>query len=251
MPTFRYGRTSAVAYDKLDASQFIDNAGYSIKLSNAETTHFQSPAKEYIPGILDGSLNLSGMYDATNSVTQPTIVSADATLDAMENAGTVDPFPVTLAFDGGFEPGRAILLAVAYQTGYSPGTALGGVANMKVEALCNGRPRRGFALSSYAPITTATTLNGASVDAGAATSAGGTWALHATSNTRTGTTTVKVQHSTDQSVWVDLLTQVVPVGTQIAYAIPAAGTVNRYLRSVITTAAGSGAVTVLSAFARN
>lgn len=252
MTTFRYGRTSAVALDKLDASLFINTAGYSTKLGNAEVTHFQSQAKEFVVGLAEGTLTLSGMFDATNSVTQPTVTSADATLDAMI-PGT-GPYPVTMAFDGGFAAGRRVLIATAFMANYTPGSALGGVANVKVDMTCTNRPMDGYALTAYAPITTAGAVTGAAVDNGAtagATANGLVWTVHVPANTWSVPTPVKIQHSTDNVTWVDLATQSVPATTQTAYTIAVAGTVNRYVRSLITTAAGTGAITVLSAFARN
>jgi hypothetical protein len=54
----------------------------------------------------------------------------------------------------------------------------------------------------------------------------------------------------DNSVWVDLITQVVPITTAAGYIASVAGTVNRYIRAQLITNAGSGSIRVIAAFAR-
>lgn len=245
---FRSGHLSYVAYDKLNASEFLNQSEWNYSLTNAETTHYKSAAKEYIPGIAEGSLSLAGMYDAGATPT----TGPDSVLDALTDRTT--PFPVTMFLDGGAFPGRRCYLANVLQRSYTPSSPIGGVVEMKVETVTNARPKSGSCLTDESTAyTTAATTNGTSVDNAAATNNGATINIHVPANTWTGTTTVKVQHSTDNAVWVDVTgsTQVVPASTAAAYTLDVTGTVNRYTRAVVTTAAGSGSVRVLVAIARN
>lgn len=247
MPTFRSGHLSYVAYDKLNASEFLNNSDWNYQLGTAETTHFKSVAKEFIPGLAEGNLSLAGMYDAASPVS-----GVDAYLDSLTERLT--EFPVTMFFDGGAFPGRRCFLASVLQSSYVPSSPVGGVVEVKVETVTTGRPKAGFCLTDETTaITTATTVNGATLDNAAATAAGALINIHVPANTWTGTTTVKLQHSTDNAVWVDVTgsTQVVPASTAAAYTLNVTGTVNRYVRAVSTTAAGSGSVRVLVAIARN
>jgi hypothetical protein len=254
--TFRAGKLAAVAVDKVDASLFLNSFDYSRTLSTAETTHFQSQAKEFIAGIADTTVNLAGMYDYANHLTAPAAEpgSGDFILDAL--ASQAADVPVVLFPDAGVNPGARCMIVLAKTTSYAPSAPIGGVVSVKVGFQCNGIPNDGYALSSYAALSTATTQNYASVDLGAvpaSTTAGGVATVHAVANSWTGSATVKVQHSVDNSVWVDLLTQVVPASTQAAYILPVAAgtTINRYVRAQITTAAGSGSIQTLVAFARS
>lgn len=248
--TFRAGKFSAVAINNIDGSPFLNSADWSSMLGTAETTHLGSSHKEFIPGVEDGTCNLSGMYDYANH-SNPTAeaVSGDIVLNNL--IGLVNDFPVTLMFDGGWASGRRAQIFIGKATTYNPASPVAGVVSAKVAIQQNGRLNDAFCLSAAAPLTTTTPYIGSSVDGIAASLNGGLATVHVTANTWTGTTSVKVQHSTDNSVWTDLLTQVVPAATQAGYILTAAGTINRYVRANITPAAGSGSVSVVVAFARN
>jgi hypothetical protein len=159
---------------------------------------------------------------------------------------------VTLFFDGGATVGRRCVLAGVIASNYVPGPPVGGAATLKLDLQVNGTLVDGYCLTPYnTPIVTATTVNNTAVDNTLSSAAGGIATIHTVANTWTGNTTVKVQHSVDNSVWVDLITQVVPASTATGYVLTVAGTVNRYTRAIVTTAAGTGSVNVLAAFARN
>lgn len=246
MPTYRPGRLTAVLVDKVDASQYLNASDWSSKINTAETTHYGSTAKEFTVGQAEASLSLGGMFDGWK--TGDAGLSFDEVSDGFMALTT--NYPITMCFDGGVAVGRRCAITAAIQTNYTPSSPVANVASIKVTATCNGRPGDGYILSSGVPITTASTTNYTSVDNLVASSNGAMAALHITANTWTGTTTVKIQHSVDNSVWVDLITQVVPATTVIAYLPTVAGNVNRYLRAQVTTAAGSGSVTVTAAVAR-
>lgn len=54
-----------------------------------------------------------------------------------------------------------------------------------------------------------------------------------------GTITVKVQHSTDNSVWVDLITFGGKTAKNLAEYLEVSGTINRYLRAIWTVTGGT------------
>jgi hypothetical protein len=98
------------------------------------------------------------------------------------------------------------------------------------------------------------TINGTSVDNGAATSNGGILHVHAQNSSLADLSdaSVTLQHSVDGSTWVDLLTNVqldgVAENEAIAVAVAAGTTVRRYLRAVPTTS--GGIAFIQTAFAR-
>lgn len=72
-----------------------------------------------------------------------------------------------------------------------------------------------------------TSADGSSVDNGASSASGGRGNLHVTAIT--GAATVKIQHSTDNSSWTDLIT--FSPSTSGGSTSEVSGTVNRYLRA--------------------
>lgn len=92
------------------------------------------------------------------------------------------------------------------------------------------------------------TTNGSSVDNGAATSAGLHANLHITV-TGSGNYAFKIQHSTDNSTWVDLVSFTITGGALASEHVSVSGTVNRYLRGVATRTGGT--CTAVMSAARN
>ena len=66
-----------------------------------------------------------------------------------------------------------------------------------------------------------------------------------------GNTTIKVQHSANDSSWADLITfTVVGASTKLGEIKAVTGTVNRYLRVTASTAGSSGSITFMVAATR-
>lgn len=253
---FRHGKATALFLDSLDASPYFNSADSPRTLTTAEVTAFGANAKAYIPGLEDAVLNASGFYDGA-------IGQIDEKLFNLSTSAAAT-YPATYCPDGGCIIGRQARLADCWNTSVTVGTPVAGAATINMSAQVSGAVDWGKILNDRTPIVTATTFLAPSVDwglAGMPTLLGGQANIHITTNTWSAATTVKIQHSVDNSVWVDLITQTVPAGVAIdathpwgqptAYApIAAPGTVNRYTRASITTAAGAGTITAVVAFAR-
>lgn len=95
--------------------------------------------------------------------------------------------------------------------------------------------------------TDSTSTNGTSVDNAASSSSGGRGNLHVTAATGTGGT-IKVQHSTNNSTWVDLVTFTASTAAS-CQSLTVSGTVNRYLRC-ISTINSTSSLTFVCGFAR-
>jgi hypothetical protein len=252
---FRHGKSTAIFLDSLDASPYFNTADSPRTITTADVTAFGAQGKAYIAGVEDSVLNASGFFDGA-------IGQIDDRLWALSTSAT-QTYPATYCPDGGCVVGRQARLADCWSTNVTPSSPVGGAVTLKMTAQVSGSVDWGKILADRTPIITATTVLGQTVDwgAGSASTAGGQANIHVITNTWTGTTTVKVQHSTDGTVWTDLLTQTVPAGVAIsptapfgqptAYApIVAPGPVNRYVRSSVTTGAGAGTITAVVAFAR-
>ena len=114
-----------------------------------------------------------------------------------------------------------------------------------------------FALASGVQLTAGASIahgslgNLSSVDNSASSANGGAGTLHVPTNTVNGNTTIKIQHSANNSTWADLISfTVVGASTKTSELKAVSGTVNRYLRATASTAGSSGSITFMVAFAR-
>lgn len=81
MPTFRHGKSAYFAMDNesgsiTDISAYAEDISFSQSLETAETTTFGSSAKSYLTGLSDATISVSGKFDAT----------LDATINALQGA---------------------------------------------------------------------------------------------------------------------------------------------------------------------
>lgn len=70
MPTFRHGKATVFKIDNAsasltDISNTLTDVTFPQKVDTAETTAFGASAKSYIVGLTDGTISLSGTFDAT------------------------------------------------------------------------------------------------------------------------------------------------------------------------------------------
>jgi hypothetical protein len=139
-------------------------------------------------------------------------------------------------------------------TGFKIGTGISDAAKLDIDfqasKMSNGTSSflESKLLNSYGAFTA--TANGVSIDNLAATTKGGVGMIQISAVSGTTPTIVgKIQHSTDNSVWVDLITfsSANSVSAQVASV---SGTVNRYVRAQYTIAGTSPSFTFSMAFGR-
>jgi hypothetical protein len=237
---FVHGKGADVLVGKYDLSAYLTEATPSMTIETAETTTLGSSAKTYITGLNDGTISFSGLFDGGATAIDAIFV------DIIDN----DLTPViTIAQDGGLVFGASAILAQAKQTTYDLTIPVGDVVTLDGEFQVTGGIRQGVILANGTSLTS--TTNGTAVDNAASTSIGATANLHVTANTRNANTTIKVQHSVDNSTWVDLITFTTVGATTItSESLSVAGTVNRYLRAQTTLSTGTGAISVVVAISR-
>lgn len=238
---FIHGKNTAVFVNAHDLSAFFNDASPSVSVETAETTAFGSSDKTYIPGLSDATVSVSGMFDG----------SADAIDEVLSGLlGVEDGAVATVAY-GGATKGNRVSIAKVEATSYDVSAPVGDVVAASAELQADGGLDNGVALTGHAAVTATGTA--ASEDHGASTSNGGIAVYHATANTRDGATTIKVQHSADNSTWADLVTfsDLTAATTGSGIAVVASGTtVNRYLRANYTLAGSTGSITFILSFAR-
>lgn len=238
---FIHGKNANVLHGAYALTSFLNDGSVSSSVETSETTAFGNSAKTYITGLKDGTLSASGMFDGeANAVDE--VLTASIGSDSLS--------PVTFAANG-LAIGERVVLLQAKTTSYDVSAPVGDVVSVSYDAQADGGLDYGVSLAALASISS--TTNSTSVDNGASTANGGLAQAHVTVNSRSGNSTIKVQHSSDNSTWADLATFTVVATTVITsgrVAVAAGTTVNRYLRAQNTLAAGTGSITYQVSFAR-
>lgn len=238
---FLHGKSTVVVYGSTDLSSYLNEVTAPITVDLAETTTLGKNDKTYIAGLADGTVSLSGMFDGSAGAIEPIV---RAQLQAA--TGTV----VTVGL-GGTTVGSACRMLSARNTSMEISSPVGDVVALNTEIQADGGIDIGKILHAMSSVTAG--ASDTSVDNAAASSNGGVAHLNVTVNTHDGDLVAKVQHSTDNSTWVDLVTfttVATTVTTSERVEVAAGTTVNRYLRCTYTMSGGSGAVTFVVAFAR-
>lgn len=238
---FIHGKSAVILHNEYNLSAYFNDVSASRSVETAETTAFGNSAKTYITGLADGTLSLSGMFDgAANAIDQ----------ELTDVIGAAGDSVVSVSVSGVTTIGTRMYSLGGKLTSYEISAPVGDVVAASAEYQANGGIGNAVSLAALAAITTTTT--GSAVDNAASSTDGGFATLHITANTMNNDTVFKVQHSADNSTWVDLVT-FTTVATTIITAerkeVAAASTVNRYLRAVATPA-GTGSITYHINFAR-
>lgn len=238
---FIHGKGTAVLFNQTDLSSFFNDASVSRSVETAETTSFGDNSKNYIVGLQDGTVSLTGMFDG----------SAGAVDEVLQGIlGTNDGGLVTVFYNG-TTAGNRCSLAKVEATSYDVSAPVGDVVAASAELQGDDGIDNGIALTALAEVTA--TGNGTSQNNGASSANGGVGILHVTANDHDGTAIIKVQHSADDAVWADLATfTTVSASTTTSERVEVAAgtTVNQYLRAEYTLAGSSGGVTFILSFAR-
>lgn len=237
MPTFVHPRNAKVLIDEFDVTAWIrgHTAGNAVGLDDATT--YGSSDKQYVTGWPEGTVTLEGLTSQD-----------DDNWDEVSNTafGTDATHVLTIGVDG-LAVGKRVLMCASRHMQVEHGSPIDGIATLTAEVKSDDLLGSGHALHAL----TAETASGNStnVDHGAATAFGGAGHLHVTAFTGTPTLTGKIQHSVDNSVWVDLITFTAATG-KTSERIVVAGTVNRHVRGLWTIGGGAPNITFALAFAR-
>lgn len=242
MPTFRHGKSVKVYVDEFDFSSYFNDVSASTTVETAETSTFGSSAKEFITGLVDGTVSLSGMFEGT---------ADEGTDDYFATVlGGATKQKVIVATEGHANGYRAVMLE-SDSTSYEVSGAIADVVQASAEFQSSDGVEHGVILSSGSTVTS--TGNGTSVDNGASSSNGGVAFLSVPTNTRNGNITVKVQQSADNSTFTDLVTFTAVTSAQKTserVEVAAGTSVARYLRVNYTVAGSTGSATPIVAFSR-
>lgn len=237
---FVHGKGTSVLLNAFDLSAYLNSADQTISVETAETTTFGSSSKSYVAGLRDGTVSLSGFFDgAANAV--------DSVISTALGSATSSVLSVA---DEGLTIGNRALIVQAIDTSYQITGAVGDVVSISAEFQADGTGTggsgqyRGVVLSTLATQTGTGPTSLTAVDNTSGTANGLVANLHVTSNA--ASLTVKIQHSTDNVTFTDLVTFTTLAGTGTEHKITT-GTVNRYLRVQWSGTAGSRNFAVFAA----
>ncbi|ALY09589.1 major tail protein [Arthrobacter phage Salgado] len=240
-PQFYHGKLSGLIFRSIDLSLYLQSISTARSVETNETTGFGLNDKTYMAGTADGTASASGLWDG----------SVKAIDEEISTALNVDGDDILTFHIGSGAVGSNVRMAAVLTSNYSVEAAPGDLVSCKTDFTIDGGIFAGRLLHRSSITATTTT---AAVDFGSAfaTDPSGAFVhIHTVANTRSTAVTVKVQHSVDNSVWVDLApTATINTGTTPALRLDIAGTTNRYVRAVITPTAGTGAIYPIVAFAR-
>jgi len=236
---FIHGKGTTVLLNAYDLSAFLNSADQTITVETAETTCFGSSAKSYVTGLRDGTVSVGGFFDG----------STGAVDDAMSAAiGSSTASVLSVVESGAATIGNRCLVVQSLDTSYQITGAVGDAVTISAEFQVDGTGSsgayRGVVLADLASYS-GTTKNYTSVDNGASSANGLTANLHVTANAA-ASLVVKVQHSTDNVTFTDLVTFTTLAATGSEHKTTT-GTVNRYIRATWTGLSGARTVAVTAA----
>lgn len=228
-----------------DFSNFFKQVAPGANVDLLDVTGFQSPGgdREFLASFNDGKLSLEGFFSADN-------VGLDGIDDIFNSVlGSTTKQVVTASPENANAIGNRCYCISADETRYEVSSPADGVIMSNAEFQSSSGLGNGVILHNLTAETA--TGNNASVDNGAASTSGGAGHLHVTARSGTSPTLdVKIQHSSDNSVFVDLIVfaQKAAVGSE---RLTVTGTVNRYTRSIRTIGGTGPSFTYAVGFTRN
>lgn len=232
---FVHSKNSRVLVNENHVSAHISGWSVAHQRSYGTVTSILDDGNKAVPGLLSGTISLNGMFDSATGLFTEANASA-----GVDNGALVTVLP------DGFTIGKPALMSVTDIDNIEVPASVSETVTATVNATADDGVDMGVAL--HALTAESAGGNGTSVDNLASSANGGVANLHITSYSTLTNIVVKVQHSTDNSVWSDLITFTTATAVG-AERRTVSGTVNRYVRA-LWTVSGTGSATFVVAFAR-
>jgi hypothetical protein len=234
-----HGKATGIILGGYNLTSMLNQIATPQSLDTADVTHFGETAKKYIPGMADATVSMSGFFEGDAKATEEMLDVASDESDA-----------ILVTYGRGLAAGADCKFASVIRSSFEVSSPVGDVVSISGAAQADGGLLTGKVVAAALEASSAST-SGSSVDNTVSSSNGGKAALLLTGNTRDGSVTVIVQHSDDNSVWVDLGTfAVVPTLTVASEVLELTETINRYVRVVVTLAGSTGSATTTVALSR-
>ena len=230
--TFAHSKDSRLMVGSTALAAYLTGYTSSTNTETADTTPLTESNRTYVAGIADSTLTATGLFEPLSDT------------PAVAALGAANGTAVTIA-PSGLDVGAPVLVVSARETTYELTSAVGEIVGASLTFQGDGRFDAGVSLYDLSEVTAGGT--GATHTDAAGTSSGAAATLHVTACT--GTLTVKVQHSTNNSTWTDLTTFTAATGAT-SQRVVVSGAVNRYLRASWTLTGAGAAATFTTSLAR-
>lgn len=235
--SFTHGSISTILLNATNVSAFLNSHDQTVTMDTADVTTFSSASKSYLAGHTDGTVSLSGFWDAAAGAIDPIMAGI---------IGSSTASVLSVCEEGAATVGNRALVVQSHDTSYQITGAVGDAVAVSAEFQIDGTGSSGaYRGNVLAPLTSyGTSVDTTNLDNVTGTTNGLQANLHMVVNTVA--TTVKIQHSTDASTWADLITFAALSAPGAEHKV-ATGTVHRYLRVNVTAASGSRTLAVTAA----
>jgi len=239
-----HGKDVRVYLGYRDVSTDLASVDVTANADTHDVTTFGAEYVTYDPGLGSWDASVDGFYQTNSGGSVTSIERQFEELLGSDTAGA----SVLSIYDGDADAvgDFGILCSEAILTKHAQPIAVADI--VKINGTLQGNGRAGLnGVLLHVLGADSTSTNGTSVDNAASSANGGRSNLHVTAVTGTGGT-VKIQHSTNNSTWVDLVTFTASTAAS-CQTLTVTGTVNRYLRA-ISTINSTSSVTFVAGFAR-
>jgi hypothetical protein len=224
---------------------------FSIEASQAmhDATVFGNSSRVKVPGLKDGKANGTGFFDPTTTIGSFAVLKSNFT---SQSPGSPSPSIVAFAV-AGFAVGNRVVMGYLDQAQFGVKTVIDGLemVTFSGEADQDGVD---YGVSLHAlSAETSLPVTGTVVDNAAASTNGGVGMVHTTAIAGADPNVVyRIQHSTDNSSWVDLIvfTAITAAVTALRTEVAAGTAIRRYLRATATEGGTTTSITSMAGFAR-
>lgn len=234
------GASSVVLFDQFNMSGYLNDVKTMQNVDSVDVSVLGATSKAFQTTLVSGKASFAGFFDATAVIGSDTVFPP--------TLGNVTANVLSWGVGNDFTLGNRVKLAKTRTMDYEVGAAVADVVKITANLQSDGPIDSGISLHTLVAVTT--TENGSSVDNAAASSNGGVAHLHVLAVSGSPGATIKVQDSTNNSVWTDLVTfsNVTAVGTE-RVELAAGSTVKRYVRYILS-ALTLDSITFVVTFAR-
>jgi hypothetical protein len=239
-----HGKDARAYLGARDVSGDLNSIDITANVDTHDATTFGAEYLSYDPGLGSWEASVDGFYQ-TNS--GGSVTSIERQFEAMLGVTTTGT-TVLSVYDGDADGvgDAGILCSDAILTKHGQLISVADLVKISGTLAGNGRAGLNGRLL-HVLAADASSTNGSSYDNSASSSSGGRANLHITAASGTGGT-IKIQHSSDNSTWVDLITFTAATAAT-SETKTVTGTVNRYLR-VASTINSSSSLTYVTGFER-
>lgn len=237
---FVHGKDGKVMVNDAAVSASVRQWSVTFKRNLADTTALQDGGVKSISGLHEGGISLSGYFNSTAASLTDTVLdtTTGGALGTDTTVGVDNDLIVTVLPEGD-TIGLPALFAACDVEEVEVESEVDDAVKFSVEGTADNMVDMGVsqkALGAQSPGTT----NSTSVDNLASSANGGAATIHCTLVSGGGNLVAKIQHSTDNSVWADLITFTTLTAAGAERKEVAAGTtVNRYTRATGTATTGT------------